>query len=123
MLFDSSVLIEHLRGDARARDLLRAAAATRAATSVVCRAEIEGGMRSSERGDVARLFEALELLAVTDAIARRAGRHLRAHRASHAGVDLADYLIGATAEEHGLELVTLNVKHFPMLGDLTPPWQ
>ena len=59
---------------------------------------------------------------MTDAIARRAGRHLRRFRRSHPGIDLADYLIGATAEEEGATLVTLNVKHFPMVDGLRAPW-
>jgi predicted nucleic acid-binding protein len=122
VLFDSSILIAHLRGEIRARDLLRRAAADEAAyASVLSRAEIEGGMRSGERASVGRLFEALTLLPVTDPIARRAGAHLRRYRRSHPGVDLADYLIGATAEEHGLELGTLNVRHFPMFEALRPP--
>ncbi|HWB72371.1 MAG TPA: type II toxin-antitoxin system VapC family toxin [Egibacteraceae bacterium] len=123
MLFDSSVLIAHLRGKPLAREVLREAATTGTAyASVISRAEIEGGMRSGERRDVARLFAALTLLPVTDAVARRAGQHLRRHRASHPGIDLADYLIGATAEEHGLELATLNVRHFPALRGLRPVW-
>lgn len=123
MLFDSSVLIAHLRGDSRARDLLRdRVRAGSAYASVISRAELEGGMRSAERSDVARLFEALVLLPVTDAIARQAGSHLRQYRSSHRGIDLADYLIGATAEEHHLELATLNVRHFPAFPDLKPPW-
>jgi predicted nucleic acid-binding protein len=59
---------------------------------------------------------------VTDAVARRAGRQLRQFRRSHPGIDLADYLIAATAEEEGASLVTLNVKHFPMFSGLRPPW-
>lgn len=123
MLFDSSVLIAHLRGDPRAGELLRrAVTAGDACASVISRAEIEGGMRSGERSDVARLFTALTLLPVTDEVARRAGGHLRRHRVSHPGIDLADYLIGATAEEHGQALATLNVRHFPMFEGLRPPW-
>lgn len=123
MLFDSSVLIAHLRGESRARDLLRDRVRAGAAyASVISRAELEGGMRSSERSDVARLFEALVLLPVTDAIARQAGSDLRRFRSSHRGIDLADYLIGATAEEHHLELATLNIRHFPAFPDLPPPW-
>jgi predicted nucleic acid-binding protein len=123
MLFDSTILIAHLRGDPRARELLRREAATASAyASVISRTEIEGGMRSDERAEVRRLFEALTLLPVTDAIARRAGLHLRAHRASHPGIDLADYLIGATAEERELELATLNARHFPALKGLRAPW-
>lgn len=122
VLFDSTILISHLRGDHRATDLLLEAAADVPLASVVSRVEIEGGMRSAERLEVARLFDGLALLPVTDAIARRAGSHLRGHRRSHPGIDLADYLIAATAEEARAELVTLNVKHFPMFPELRAPF-
>jgi predicted nucleic acid-binding protein len=120
--FDSTILIAHLRGDGRATELLLSAVGEGAIASVISRAEIEGGMRSGERRDVARLFQGVELAPVTDAIARRAGAHLRRHRRSHPGIDLADYLIAATAEEHTATLVTLNVKHFPMVAGLRAPW-
>lgn len=123
-LFDSTILIAHLRGDPRATRLLMESASEKALASVVSRAEIEGGMRSGERQDVRRLFEALDLVPVTDSIARRAGVLLRRYRKSHPGVDLADYLIAGTAEEVGVQppLVTLNTKHFPMFKGLRPPW-
>lgn len=121
-LFDSTILIAHLRGDGRATELLLEASGGRALASVISRAEIEGGMRSGERRDVSRLFDGLRLLPVTDAIAGTAGRHLRRFRRSHPGIDLADYLIAATAEEEDAKLVTLNVKHFPMVEGLAPPW-
>jgi predicted nucleic acid-binding protein len=121
-LFDSTILIAHLRGDRRATELLLDAAEEDALASVISRAEIEGGMRTGERRDVSRLFDGVRLLPVTDAIARRAGRHLRRFRRSHPGIDLADYLIAATAEDEGATLVTLNVKHFPMVDGLRAPW-
>lgn len=120
--FDSTILIAHLRGDRRATHLLDASLHNGALASVISRAEIEGGMRSGERRDVSRLFEAVTLVPVTDAVARRAGRHLQGFRRARPGIDLADYLIGATAEELGAELVTLNVRHFPMFPTLQPPW-
>jgi predicted nucleic acid-binding protein len=121
-LFDSTILISHLRGDRRATDLLLEATSDGALASVISRAEIEGGMRSDERGDVSRLFEGLRLIPVTDAAARRAGRYLRQFRRSHPGIDLADYLIAASAEEANATLVTLNLRHFPMIEGLTAPW-
>jgi predicted nucleic acid-binding protein len=121
-LFDSTILISHLRGDRRATDLLLEATSTGALASVVSRAEIEGGMRSGERADVSRLFEGLRLIPVTDAAARRAGAYLRQFRRSHPGIDLADYLIAGSAEEAAATLVTLNVRHFPMIDGLTAPW-
>ena len=123
-LFDSSVLIAHLRGERRATELLAGAVADRQAVcSVLSRVEIEGGMRSHERRDVRRLFSALRLEPVTDAIAMRAAEHLRAYRPAHHGIDIVDYVIAATAEAAGAELLTLNVKHFPMFRGLLPAFR
>lgn len=52
----------------------------------------------------------------------RDGELMRTYRRSHVGVGTADYLIAATAEVHGAELATLNVRHFPMFPDLRPPF-
>ena len=120
-LFDSTILIAHLRGVPAATAILRnAAAAGDAVCSVMSRVEIEGGMRSGERRDVRRMFAGLRLEPVTDRVAARAGEFLRSHRRSHPGVDVTDYVIAATAEVLGAELVTLNVKHFPMVKGLRP---
>lgn len=121
-LFDSTVLIAHLRGERAATDLLRAAVTDGALASVLSRVEIEGGMRSDERADVARLFTAVRLEPVTDSIASRAGAMLRRFRRSHSGIDLVDYVVAATAEELDAELMTLNVRHFPMFEGLAPPF-
>ncbi len=118
-LFDSSVLIAHLRGDGRATERLRAAAVSDGAfASVLSRTELEGGMRSTERSSVNRLFAGVALVPVTDSIAARAGEHLRRFRRSHGAIDIVDYVIAATAEAFDADLVTLNVRHFPMLPKL-----
>ena len=121
-VFDSTVLIAHLRGDNRATALLIARRREERLVSVVSRVEIEGGMRGAERADVARLFGVVTMVPVSDAIAQRAGAHLRAHRRSHQGIDLADYLIAATVDVHDAVLATLNVKHFPMFKGLRPAY-
>jgi predicted nucleic acid-binding protein len=120
VLFDTSVLIAHLRGDGRATELLLSVSAAQRLASVLARVEIEGGMRSGERASVAGLFDGMRLVPVTDAIARRAGEHLRRFRRSHVGIDLVDYVIAATAEAHDAALQTLNVRHFPMFKGLMP---
>lgn len=121
-LFDTSVLIAHLRGDARATELLAGVPNEERLASVLARVEIEGGMRSGERSPVASLFSVIRLLPVTDAIARRAAEHLRRYRRSHSGIDLVDYVVAATAELHDADLATLNVRHFPMFKALRAPW-
>ncbi|MSO79402.1 MAG: type II toxin-antitoxin system VapC family toxin [Acidimicrobiia bacterium] len=118
-LFDSTVLIAHLRGVTAATDLLLTAVERgEAVASVLSRTEIEGGMRSGERTDVARLFTALTMEPVTDAIAASAGALLREFRRSHSGIDVVDYVVAATALEVGAQLLTLNVRHFPMFDNL-----
>lgn len=121
-LFDTTILIAHLRGDLRATAALVARPRSERLASVLSRTEIEGGIRSGERRDVSALFGTLTLIPVSDAIARRAGEHLRRFRRSHSGIDLVDYLIGATAELHSADLATLNIKHFPMFKGLRPPY-
>jgi hypothetical protein len=121
-LFDSSVLIAHLRGEPQATSLLQSVSNEERLASVLARVAIEGGIRSGERAQVASLFSVIRLLPVTDARARRAGEHLRRFRHSHSGIDLVDYVVAATTELHDATLATLNVRHFPMFQGLRPPW-
>ena len=123
ILVDTDVLIAHLRHVEAARDWLTD---TRRAgplmVSVVTVAEITGGMRSTERHDVGRLLSAFRVEPVNDAIARRAGEFMRKYRRSHGAIGTADYLIAGTADERGLDMATLNVKHFPMFPGLRAPF-
>lgn len=61
-------------------------------------------------------------LPVDAEIARRAGELARAFRATHGGIDTADYSIAATVQMLEAELLTTNVRHFPMLKDLRAPY-
>ncbi|MGI8576908.1 MAG: type II toxin-antitoxin system VapC family toxin [Nocardioidaceae bacterium] len=124
ILVDSDVLIAHLRGVRSARDwLVRCRQETgRIATSVVSIAEIAGGMRSEERRDVSRLFSSLDVLPVSERVGWRASEFIRTYRRSHTGIGLGDFLVAATADVNGLDLATLNVKHFPMFARLEPPF-
>jgi predicted nucleic acid-binding protein len=45
------------------------------------------------------------------------------HRRANQEIGLGDYLIAATADVEGLNLATLNVRHFPMVRDLQAPFQ
>ena len=61
------------------------------------------------------------VLDVTHEIGVKSGEYLKKYRPSH-GVGAIDALIAATAEIHGLELATLNLKHFPMFKNLEGPY-
>jgi predicted nucleic acid-binding protein len=47
----------------------------------------------------------------------------RGDRRSRRGIGLGDYLVAATADVRGLDLATLNVKHFPMFKGLRPAFR
>jgi toxin FitB len=93
--------------------------------SVVTIGEVEKGIAKQQRRDPAfaeRLaawldgvlrYYAARILAIDVNVARRWGRLADAH--GHAGADL---LIAATAIEHGLAVVTRNVRHFERTGVL-----
>ena len=114
-LFDTDVLVDHLRGVAGARDALLTlgGGSDPGAISVITVAEIEAGLREEERPAVERLFAALAIQDVTEPIARQAGRYRASFGASH-GVLLPDAIIAATAHVQQMQLVTLNKKHYPM---------
>jgi len=124
LVVDTSVLVDHLRGDPRAHRLLDDAAqdGCALASSVIVRTEVLAGMRPGEERGTLLLLDALTWHDVTLEVADRAGHLARRYRRSHPGVDLADYLIAATTEHLGARLVTMNIKHFPMFPGLVRPY-
>ncbi len=123
ILVDSDVVIAHLRGHEPARAWLREVRGRgRLATSVITVTEVAGGMRSAERAAAARLLGSFEVMPVTEVVALRAGELMRRFRRSHRAIGTSDYLIAATADLHGLDLATLNVRHFPMFEGLRAPF-
>lgn len=124
IVVDTSVLVDHLRGDPRARNAISEAVEAGAAllVSVMTRVELLAGMRPVEEADTRALLEALDEIVVDRAIAERAGSLASRYLRSHPGIDTVDYLIAATAEQRNAELWTRNVKHFPMLPGLVPPY-
>lgn len=120
-LFDTDVLIEHLKGNRAATALLLETSATgQAACSVLTRFELLAGMRSNERSEIRGLLASMDNLEASVDIATRAGEWARTYRRSHEGISPIDYLIAATAEIHGCDLLTQNVRHFPMFPELEP---
>ena len=124
ILVDSDVLIEHLHGREAARDwLIQARQSTGPlAISVVSLTEVAGGMRPPERREVIRLLGSMQRFEVTEQVAWRAATLMQEYRRSHSGIGLGDYLIAATALTEGLELATLNVRHYPMITELARPF-
>lgn len=124
IVVDTSVLIDHLRGLAGARDALANAAkgGERLTASVLTKVELLAGMRVGQESATRHLLGGLDLIDVDDAVAERAGMLANQYLRSHPGVDPVDYVIAATAQRLGAELWTRNLKHFPMFPGLTVPY-
>jgi predicted nucleic acid-binding protein len=119
-LIDTSVAVDHLRGVPAAVELLRrhAEEGQTLMASELIRFELLAGVRPSETDALERFFSALVWLAVDEDVARTAGSLARKHRKAHSGIDDIDYMIAATAIVVDADLLTTNVRHFPMFEGL-----
>ncbi|MFZ0160860.1 MAG: type II toxin-antitoxin system VapC family toxin [Kineosporiaceae bacterium] len=124
ILLDTSILIDHLRGTPDARAALKAAVrdGERLAASVLTKVEVLSGMRPEEEQATRGLLASLDLIAVDDAVAERAGGLANQYLRSYPGVDPVDYVIAATAQHLDAALWTRNLKHFPMFPELESPY-
>lgn len=123
-LVDTAVAIDHLRGEGSATDLLRRLVdedETLAASEIV-RFELVAGVRDGELEALEQFFTAVSWVAIDEDVARAAGALARKHRRACSGIDDSDYLIAATALLLDAELLTTNVRHFPMLPGLQAPY-
>ena len=123
-LVDTSILIDHLRGhdDARALLAMELARGEPLYASVLTKVEIMAGMRGAEAEATRSLLDVFIWVEVTGDIAEKAGRLAARFRRSHGGVDVVDYVVAATQQDLGVSLWTRNVRHFPMLPRLRPPY-
>jgi predicted nucleic acid-binding protein len=123
-LVDSSVAIDHLRGTEPAVALLTRLVEegeTLIASELV-RFELLAGVLPSEIDAFEQFCSSFVWLAVDEDIARTAGSLARKYRKAYSGIDDIDYLIAATAIVFDADLLTTNIRHFPMFGDLLPPY-
>ena len=123
-LLDTTVAVDHLRGDQSAVDLLRELVEndeTLAASEIV-RFELVAGVQDDELPALEQFFSAVSWFAVGEDVARAAGELARKHRRAYSGIDDADYIIAATTMLLEADLLTTNVRHFPMLPGLQSPY-
>jgi predicted nucleic acid-binding protein len=123
VLVDTSVIIDYLRSDRGAEKTLedeRLKAPLHA--SEITRLEVLAAMKSNEEGGTLALLSIFVWHDLDTVIAKRAGELGRRWLPSHHAIDSADLAIAATAMVAGCELLTCNVKHFPMFAGLKRPY-
>ena len=84
-LIDTDIIIDHLRGEERARDFLRKTRSgeTDILYSVITKAELYSGVRRKEEESVYRLLRSMEEVRIDGEIAVDAGRYRNKFYASH----------------------------------------
>jgi predicted nucleic acid-binding protein len=123
-LIDTTIAVDHLRGAFAAVDLLTALIDTGddLLASELVRFELLAGVRDKELVAFEEFCSALLWVEVTEDVARVAGQLARRYRKGHSGIGAIDYLIAATAIVTDADLLTTNVRHFPMFTKLKPAY-
>ena len=121
LLIDTNILIDFLRArkesvdffNQRERQLL---------VSAITVAELYSGVRGEdELRQIKNLLDILHIVPVSASIAKRGGLLKKKFAKSH-GLGIADAVIAATALEEDAGLITLNLKHFPMIKAKEAPY-
>ena len=110
-LFDTDVLIDHLRGNEGAKKLMLKFQYEQNYCSVITSGEILFGMRKEEEKKTFSLINNLEEIPVSSEIIRLA--HDVKTKAKGFRLELYDCVIAATAIKYEHLLVTRNAKHYP----------
>ncbi len=123
VLVDTSVLIDVLRGEVAAAEVLRTArAAGPLHASEVTRLEVLADMRPAEEVATRALLAVFTWHPLDERIADIAGELGRRWLPGNRGIDAADLAIAATAMLLDAQLFTKNTKHFPMFHGLVAPY-
>ena len=117
-MVDTDVLIWYLRGNQNAYNLIHAL--DHFSISSVTYMELVQGMRN--KNELKALQNTLKnwgvkTLYISEEISARALFYVEEYFLSHS-MQLADALIGATATQHGLTLITANDKHYRVITGL-----
>ncbi|MFQ5849457.1 MAG: type II toxin-antitoxin system VapC family toxin [Candidatus Binatia bacterium] len=116
-LLDTNFVIGLLRGFRPYWDYLDALLErTLPSISTITRAEVYAGCHPAEKIETKRLLDYFAAIPVESSAADLAGQYVYQFSRQGLTLHLEDALIGATAVTEGLNLVTQNVSHFPMLS-------
>jgi len=123
-IVDADVLIDVVKGNPAAISALAEARAVgiRLWSITPVRAEILRGVFGNEIPPATGLLDALEWLDVDADLADRAGEIGRPFVRSHQSISITDLLLAAAVDRLAGQLLTRNVRHFPMFPGLRPAY-
>lgn len=120
LLFDTDVIIDHLRGHKSATKYLLEKKSSLLLVSAITVAELYAGMRNQQELEAAdRILTLFQVIAVDHELSIAGGHICKKYKNSH-GTGLPDALIAATVLHHEATLITLNTRHFPMVKTKKP---
>lgn len=122
ILIDTDVLIDFLRGNKKAIELIDKLSSHIILSPIVI-AELYAGVKGENELEALDNFISLFRIApITSEVAKAGGLYKRDFGKSY-GVGLADAILAATADNEKADLKTLNVKHYPMIKGLKPAYR
>lgn len=122
ILVDTDVLIDFLRGDDRAISFVFDNSSQIILSPIVI-AELYAGVKGdNELSVLDKFISFFRTVPIDSETAKAGGLYKRDFGRSH-GVGLADALLAAAADKENAQLKTLNVKHYPMMGNLEPAYR
>ena len=123
-LVDTTIAVDHLRGVPAATELLAGLISDGESlvASEITRFELLAGVRKSELEALENFFSSLAWAQIDEEISRAAGTLAHHFRRRHSGIDDADYLIAGMAMVLDADLLTTNLRHFPMIEGLRAPY-
>ncbi len=119
-VLDSSILIQHTRvREKRKSFFIRSLRLYNPCISVITVYELEfGAYRAGRASDIEDLRTSFKILLMTEAIARSAARLDANLIRENIQIGIKDTFIAATCLEHGLPLLSMNVRHFDRVPGL-----
>lgn len=122
-MLDTSVIVEHLRGEESSQFIGKLQEQAQLATTIVNAFELYYGAYKSKRkannlSAVKGFLSTLDVLSIDDASAEKSGEVLAKLETEGRTVDPRDLFIGCVAFENGYAVLTDNIEHFERIPDL-----
>ncbi len=123
LVIDTNIIIDYLRGKEQAISFFKDLdPSTDLLISTITVAELYAGVKNQEEEQLLHAFlQDFKVIALDQTIAQKGGLIKNKYNPSH-GIGIADAVIAATALVQKAKLLTLNVKHFPMVDLKEAPY-
>jgi len=120
-LLDTCIIIDYLRQKPMVLKYVHSLSAMPCVSAVTLLELYAGVKGKNEEKQLEALIAHSNVFEISSDVGILAGKYLHRYGPSH-GLDAIDAMIAATCQVYDLELVTLNLKHFPMIERLKRPY-